>query len=280
MDSRSLDAVSERLGVSFALNYSQQQEIDTAGQVQLTIAQLVEATRSLCPDRGAAVQFLKEHLRSVRPLSLALFVTNPATQKIMERKRSYPDKMLPMLTVPWFHWEPGAETKDNPEGVKREVIGDLAVDIDRHDEVVFTGECGDFSGLVEARLVERPEGRPILIPAGTGRKDLVAHYVLRQFRLRIRVSGPDTQILPDLSRDFDYRYCDSPRTFHDLGLSISGDGSLFRLKTGQYAENALRGDVVLLLGLPAQTGGDSSRELLGCMWLIVLEGLVRERYSL
>ena len=149
------------IGIDFDLG--QETQLDRNGKTTLTIPQISDLLKDLCPTEESIVEFIQETSKNLVPISLTLFVINEATWKIMENKPKFPDKLLPMSMIPWFYWDPYYQRKGNPRGIRRHETGTCVVSITNDlKELILTGTGGDFSGLIE-ELLERDlvKGRSI-----------------------------------------------------------------------------------------------------------------------
>ena len=99
------------------------------------------------------VEFIEELSEAIEPISMTLLVMNEATWKIMERKPRDADCMLPMVTIPWFHWSENAAASGNPRGIQRQDHGTTKITCETDGKrIVMSGTGGNFCGILEGRV--------------------------------------------------------------------------------------------------------------------------------
>ncbi len=239
----SIPAAMKQSGVS-----AQSQSRENKELFALSVAALDNMLDRLFPDEQDRCAFIEGRGPPIPSPSMTLFVVNDALWSIMRRKSSYPDRMLPMVTSPWFHWDEKMEEQGNRAGIVREPIGNVNLSINETGQLIVSGHGGDFCGLVEARLIH-PKARSIILPASPGRRDLVPNYRLTQLSVTIEPRIHQLTLYPEPDKRFDYRYSESPKMYYEHGLNITTDGSRVLLSTSGDKARPLRGEVTILLGM-------------------------------
>jgi len=225
------------------------------------------------------VGFIEELSEVIEPISMTLLVMNEATWKIMERKPRDVDCMLPMVTIPWFHWSENAVLSGNPRGIQRHDHGTTSITGDSDGKrIIMSGTGGNFCGILEGRVADPLSGvRPIILPGNRGVVKLVPLYEKEDLRVTINMNGLKTTLYPEPDKKIDYTYSESPRVFYDHGLQLKVDGAQARLRVGNGKEYELRGEVKVLLGKRVKEEDDSSTTLLFHVWLNALNRLLLQQ---
>jgi hypothetical protein len=260
----SIHAFERKFKVGVNLNPDQENELETTGQTKLLKTQLSELLDDLCPTEEAIGRFIEDASKELAPISCTLFVINDGTWKLMKQKPDFPDKMLPMCTIPWFYWDAHQESKGNPRGIQRDESGTTALSIDRNrEEIILTGPGGDFRGIVAAEIDRGwAQGRSIVIPGGLGSKKKVVSYKDELIRITLKSAGIASELYPEPEARFDYGFSESPKVFYEHGIKISTEGSNAKLRVGNGRESSLAGEVVILLGKSSSTVSWSEEVLL------------------
>ncbi|RDE15922.1 MAG: hypothetical protein C4K49_05605 [Candidatus Thorarchaeota archaeon] len=266
---QAIKSFEKETGAQIRLNRQQETQLETESRVSLLVAQISDVVHDLLPDRSRLFEYVKERTKHFQPISMSLFVLNDETWKLMQKKSDYADRMLPMATIPWFHWEPAAISKANPLGARR-AEGDISgLSVDERESTMFlSGQGGNYCGLVEARIVRRLAGmRPILIPGTLGDTNRVPQYELQELSIKMATNESDCHLYPVPEKTLDYSFSESPKVFYEHGLRLEADGASVLLKVGNRRKLALRGHVRIFLGKPFPEDSVSSDVLAFHVWL-------------
>ncbi len=262
--------------VSIDLQPNQQDNLVNSGTTSLLLEQMDKLVAEMSSSSDSIVAFIEELSKAIEPISMVLLVTNEATWKIMERKPMDTDCMLPMVTIPWFHWSENAVTPGNPKGIQRHDHGTTKITGNADGkEIVINGIGGNFCGLLEGRVADPYSGvRPLFLPGNRGEVGLVPLYEKQNLRVTISMNGLKATLYPEPSKKVDYTYSESPKAFYNHGLQLKTDGAQVRLRVGKGKEYELRGEVKVLLGKRIKEEDDSSTTLLFHVWLSALNRLL------
>jgi len=223
---------------------------------------------------GASLRnFIEQGSTDLYPIAMTLYVLNDDLWKIMTRKHEDPEKMLPMTTIPWFCWESEAEGRKNPSGVKKVEDPKHKFSTKLEGGVLkISGKGGDFTGLLEGRIVNPYKGiRPIFIPGSTGPKKNVANYESQLLKININIHSSQTKLYPAPMKELDYVFSENPRVFYEHGIQIEVDGGDVKLQVGKRKETTLRGKVIVFLGKDFEETHDSEKMLMFHVWLSILK---------
>jgi len=275
IDSESIANFCNMFGVSIDYTPEQAHKLKTHGRTHLLVDQLEILAQQICTDDACRKEFIETRSTSFHPVSMTLFVVNDALWKIMDRKDDHPDKMLPMTTIPWFYWEREAESRETPLGVRRLEDPDKPLKIDVDGNILkISGNGGDFSGILEGRIVDSRRGiRPLFIPGSPGSKKNMAKYESEFIEIKIDISSTKMVLYPVPEKEFDYIYSEHPRVFYDHGILLSTDGENTKLKVGSRKENTLRGKVRIFIGKAFKESEKSEDILTFHVWLSMLKQL-------
>ncbi|MHA1927363.1 MAG: hypothetical protein ACTSV2_02155 [Candidatus Thorarchaeota archaeon] len=257
-------------GVTITYSEEQKSKLTDGGRTPLLINQISDIVNQLCTDEVSLKKFIEEMTTKLHPISLSLYVLNDDLWKIMTRKHELPDKMLPMITMPWFYWEKEAEGRKNPSGVirKENSVHPLTVKIEK-EVLKISGSGGDFCGILEGRIVDSFKGvRPLLIPGSTGPKKAVPNYESQFIQVMINTSSPLLYPIP--MKELDYTFSEHPKVFYNHGIQIIAEGKDVTLKVGNRRNTVLRGKVVIFIGKDFEQNDESSNLLLFHVWLSIL----------
>jgi len=257
-------------GVTITYSAEQASKLTSGGRTPLLINQITDFVDQLCLDEASLKKFIEKITKKLYPISLSLYVLNDDLWKIMTRKHELPDKMLPMITMPWFYWEKEAEERKNPAGVirKEDSVQPLTIDIEK-EVLKISGNGGDFCGLLEGRIVDSFKGvRPLLIPGDTGSKKTVPNYEA-QF-IQININSSETVLYPSPKKELDYNFSEHPKVFYSHGIQIIAEGKDVVLKVGNRKSTELRGKVLIFIGKDFEQSDESSNLLLFHVWLSIL----------
>lgn len=269
----SIKGFEDHTGVTIDLDQKQDDALVTAGATELRLDQLDSLVKILYPTFQAQTAFMEKGPRDGCATSISLFVLNEATWDIMKKKETEKERMLPMLTVPWFTFDSSEAEKRKEQAVSRHELDPPIFRFDlSHQTVVVEGECGDFCGILDARLARRKhELRPMFLPGPVGSRGLVPLYERESCRITVDITGSnDVTPYPSPSTAFDYMYSESPKVFYEHGLRLRAAGTQVRLKTGKSKECNLRGDVNLLIGVPHTGSANEENVVLSHLWLRVV----------
>ncbi|RDE14497.1 MAG: hypothetical protein C4K47_03955 [Candidatus Thorarchaeota archaeon] len=272
-DLEEIERFQTKMGVKIDLDREQVAALEDGSRTTLQIGQIGEIVRSLCTTPKSLFRFVESGAAELQPISLSLFVLNEDTWRLMQKKKDHKTNMLPMLTVPWFRWEPAAKTKMNPLGIRRDTHGTFGVSmLEDKSRIVFTGNGGDFAGLIEGRVVRRLIGlRPMFLPGTIGEREKVPHYESQLLRITIDSSESDCALYPIPDKKFDFRFSESPKVFHEHGLRIDCVNDSVHLQVGTRAETALRGETKILIGRSPIPAENSASTLAFHVWLSAVE---------
>ncbi|MCK4568423.1 MAG: hypothetical protein KAU48_14045 [Candidatus Thorarchaeota archaeon] len=269
---KAIQDFSNQYGVTITYSEEQTSKLTDDGRTPLLIDQISDIADQLCTDEASLKNFIEEITAKLHPISLSLYVLNDDLWKIMTRKHKLPDKMLPMITMPWFYWEKEAEERENLSGVRRkdDFVHPLTINIEKRS-LKITGNGGDFCGLLEGRIVDRFKGvRPLLIPGDTGPKKTVPNYEAQFIQIMININSSETLLYPIPNKDLDYNFSEHPKVFYNHGIQIIAEGKDVVLKVGNRRSTELRGKVLIFIGKDFEQNDDSSNLLLFHIWLSIL----------
>ena len=235
-------------GLDLELTNEQHNMIEDKGGTTIESSQLRRICENMSGNQTTS-QFVNSLVDNFQPLSLSLFVFNDSLWKLMANKQESTDTMLPIVTIPRFHWKQSAITKKNPYGVRRDTDTNLTMNVMPNEFLSFRGLGGEFCGIVEGQLVDKETGpRPIIAPTFPGVKDKVPNFTSQEIKVRIQLGNLKTIMYPDPWKKIDYTFSEHPRVFYEHGLSISCEGKKVHLSIGRKRAHTLHGDVVLFLG--------------------------------
>ncbi|TFG33159.1 hypothetical protein EU527_08685 [Candidatus Thorarchaeota archaeon] len=271
-DEKSIENFCINNQVVITLNQDQLDNLAIKGKTSLLVEQISDIADHLYPDKESQKKFLEHQTDYFHPISLSLYVLNDDLWKIMFRKNKYPDRMLPMTTIPWFYWQMEEEGRMNPSGFIKleESRNPFCMVIDKG---VFTvsGRGGDFAGLLEGRIVDRHKGiRPLLIPGSTGPKKIVANYESQMIQIKIETRSLKTELYPRPMKNLDYFHSEHPRVFYEHGIQMTLNGDDVNLKVGKRRDTTLRGEVIIFIGKDFSETIDSYKILMFHVWLSIL----------
>jgi hypothetical protein len=271
-DQHSIDFFERDTGVHIRLNREQQMRLQAESKVTLLVAQMSEVVHQLCPSSHDLFRYVEDHSGDFQPVSISLFVLNDDTWKLMEGKTVHPNRMLPMVTIPWFFWTPAEVTKTNPAGVRRFHSDPMRLSVDGEKcQMAIEGQGGDFCGLLEGRLVHKIAGmRPVLLPTTPGTRIKAPHYEAQTVRMTILAKESDYHLYPTPEKQLDYTFSENPKVFYEHGLRVDADGSSILLRVGNRTERVLRGEAKVYIGKPFDEGSGSTEKLAFHVWLTAL----------
>ena len=271
-DNETIESFCNNQGVTINLTADQMNSLVTKGKTALLFNQISNVADQLCPDEESLKKFIELRTAEFDPIALSLYVVNDDLWKIMSRKNENPEKMLPMTTVPWFFWEKEAEGSKNPSGVKRTYDPKRPLSAKLENGVLkLRGKGGDFSGLLEGRIVDQHKGtRPLIIPGSFGSKKTVPKYDSQLVEIKISMHSSKTNLYPNPMKELDYNFSEHPRVFYDHGIQIEMDGEDINLKVGKRRETTLRGKVIVFIGKDFGETPDSDQMLMFHVWLAIL----------
>ena len=274
-----IESFEQEHGFSIDLQPSQQDSLVDSGTTSLLLEQMDKLVTEMTPSSDSIIGFIEEHSKAIEPISMALLVTNEATWKIMGKKPKDADCMLPMVTIPWFHWSENAVTPGNPRGIRRHDHGTTRITGNSDSKrIVISGIGGSFCGLLEGRVADPYSGvRPLFLPGNRGIVGLVPLYEKQDLRVIISMNGLKTTLYPEPDKKVDYTYSESPKAFYNHGLQLKADGEQVRLRVGKGKEYELRGEVKVLFGKRVKEKDDSSTTLLFHVWLSALNRLLLQQ---
>ena len=274
-----IESFEREYGVSINLQPNQQNSLVDSGTTSLLLEQMDRLVTEMSPSSDSIIGFIEERSEAIEPISMALLVMNEATWKIMEKKPRDADCMLPMVTIPWFHWSENAVTPRNPKGIQRHDHGTTRITGDADGKrIAISGIGGNFCGLLEGRVADPYTGvRPLFLPGNRGVVELVPLFEKQNVRVTINMNGLKTTLYPEPDKKVDYTYSESPKVFYNHGLQLKADGVQVRLRVGKGKEYELKGEVKVLLGKRINEEDDSSTALLFHVWLSALNRLLLQQ---
>ncbi|MGY5861516.1 MAG: hypothetical protein RTU09_04015 [Candidatus Thorarchaeota archaeon] len=274
-----IESFEQEHGVSIDLQPNQQDNLGDSGTTSLLLEQIDKLVTEMSRSYDSIFGFIKDHSKAIEPISMTLLVMNEATWKIMEKKPKHADCMLPMVTIPWFHWSGNVVTPRNPEGIQRHDRGTARITgAINGKRIIISGTGGNFCGLLEGRVADPySEARPLILPGDRGVVGLVPLYEKQDLTVTIDMDGLETTLYSEPDKKVDYTFSESPKTFYNHGLQLKADGAQVHLRVGKGKEYELRGEVKVLLGKHIKEEDDSSTTLLFHVWLSALNRLLLQQ---
>ncbi len=253
---RDYASLEEICRIDVGLSKSQRNALQNGEQITLSPSQLDYVTKQLDAD-----SFLQDHLDYFTPVSMSLYVTNDALWKMMERKTWEPEKMLPMTTMPYCHWDHREESIRNPKAVKREKMFPNRITI-RENQLRIEGAGGDFEGFIErSYLTARKFGLP------ETRKLIPNYKFYDKIVVDILLDSAQIEIHPNPIDEFDYDFSESARVFYEHGVLLSLPGEHVELTVGKKPKTQLKGDVYTYIGKKVEPDKNRFEELIMDLWL-------------
>ena len=269
----SINSLENKLGITIPFTPVQTSNLEENGRTELEPDQINSIIEELCIDEHGLSDLI-ENLHPQSPgISVSLFVLNEALEKIMLKKATNPDKMLPMITLPWFHWAEKAVTSNNPSGVRRDDTSDGTLRFDKSNQsITITGLGGDFSGIVEGRVASRGYSMwRAIAPEFPGSKDLVPYYQCQSIKVQINLGAHTSELYPQPLSILDYTFSESPKVFMKHGLGIEVDGSNVTLSIGRKRGTQLKGTTKIFIGRPFSEDTPEDSMLAYNLWLHTLK---------
>jgi len=275
-DYKSIERFCNNNQITLNLNQEQLNHMTITETTSLLVEQISDIADQLCPDEESQREFLEQQIENFHPLSLSLYVLNDDLWKIMSRKKKYPDRMLPMITIPWFYWQEDEVSKKNPLGFRKQEDPSSSFCMMLDKEILtVSGNGGDFAGFLEGRIVDQRKGiRPLIIPGSFGSKEIVANYESRTIHLTIKTQSLKTKLYPRPLEELDYFHSEHPRVFFEHGIQLTLKGEDVNLKVGARRGTTLRGDVLVFLGKDFREETDSTKILMFHLWLSILNRII------
>jgi hypothetical protein len=271
-DRSALQAFERKYKLGINLSHDQEDNLGKTGKTQLTIPQLSQILDDLYPSKDLVAGFIEEASEDLAPIAVTLFVLNDATWKLMKHKPIFPEKMLPMSTIPWFYCTEMALSPENPRGIQRNETGTCRFIIDpKSQELIINGEGGDYSGIVEDRVAQLKIGaRPLFVPGWFGSNTRVIWYEFQHLEVRISLRDFSTELYPPPDSRLDYGFSESPKVFYMHGIKLFSDGANVKLKVGNRSRSKLAGEVIIYIGKSLKSIKQSYETLLFHLWLNTL----------
>lgn len=249
---RDVEEFENRNSAFLLVDRKQLEETDEGPAVRLSLKQLSSVVENMVGNAGVD-DFIRAGAEEFSPLSMALFVFNDALWKMMKKKTESHDTMLPMATIPRFHWAREFISQGNPHGVQRDDIHKASLSYVPNQSLAIQGVGGDFSGILEGQLVDtRPSSRPIfsptLPPIMGHRISRMPKYNLCDISVTIGTNRLDKELYPSPRSDIDYTFSEHPKVFLEHGLAIETAGSNVSLRIDNKKPQDLFGNVIILLG--------------------------------
>ncbi len=272
-DNEAIENFCNNNGVTITLTVDQLDNLGTKGKTTLLVEQLSNVADQLNQDEEGIKKFIEQKSKEFHPVGLSLYIINDDLWKIMSRKQEHPDRMLPMVTIPWFCRESDAESKVNPLGIKRfdDSNNPLSIKIEG-DFLTISGSGGDFAGLLESKIVDkRMEVRPIIVPDLGSPKKTVAKYESQIIQIKVKISSLQATLYPKPLKELDYFYSEHPRAFYEHGIQFDTNGEEISLKVGRRRPLNLRGKAMIFIGKNFSEKSSSDLILMFHIWLILLD---------
>ncbi len=272
-DNEAIENFCNNNGVTITLTADQLESLGAKGKTPLLVEQLSNFADQLNHDDEGIKKFLEQKSKEFHPIGLSLYIINDDLWKIMSRKHEHPDRMLPMVTIPWFCWESQAESRGNPLGIRRldDPNNPLSIKIEG-EFLTISGSGGDFGGLLESSIVDKRKGvRPIIVPDFGGPKKIVAKYEFQIIQIKIRLSSIQSTLYPEPVKELDYYYSEHPRVFYEHGIRIDTAGEEISLKIGRKPDVTLRGKAIIFMGKHFGELLSSDSILMFHVWLNLLD---------
>jgi hypothetical protein len=249
---RDVEEFENKYSALLPVDRSQLEETDEGPAVRLSFKQLSSVVGNMI-GTGGIEEFIRTGAEKFSPLSMSLFVFNDALWKMMKKKTESHDTMLPMATIPRFHWSREFISPGNPHGVQKDGIHRASLFFVPNQELVIQGIGGDFSGILEGQLVDTtPNSRPIfsptLPPIMPNRVRRMPKYELCDIVVTIGTNRLDKELYPSPRSDIDYTFSEHPKVYLEHGLAIETAGSNVSLRVGNRKPQGLFGNVLILLG--------------------------------
>ncbi|MHA1770355.1 MAG: hypothetical protein ACTSYL_00370 [Candidatus Thorarchaeota archaeon] len=267
IDSETLHKCEEAFKIAVNLTPFQRSDLARKGTITLDLQQLAEISDKAHTDNQERRKFVLEHAKHIQPLFLSLYVVNPATWRIMERKPDHRDRMLPMSTIPWIYSRSTLRSTKNPLGIKHSKNDGITIRYDGK-RFLFDGTGGDFYGLLEERIAEQTQrARPLIFPGNLLGEELVPVYKKRKIRVVISQAQPEVTVCPPPRKELDYRFSENPKFIHKYGLEVRSLDQTVQLKIGFEKESPLKGEVLFLLGKVFTEESPKYMQLAYYIWL-------------
>jgi hypothetical protein len=272
-DKISLQTFEDKYQIGINFNHEQKTNLEKEGKTTLTFTQLSIILNSLCPTEESVIRFIENGGKNLTPIAMTLFVINDATWKLMKRKPEFPDKMLPMSTIPWFYWRPNKISEGLYGTIQRDGNEECRINfISEKNEVIISGFGGDFCGIVEGRLAyPSAKIRSLFLPGTRGSTKMVPRYEGQNIKLTIGIDKIKAKLYPLPEDILDYAYSEHPKIFYEHGMKIESNDKNVKLRVGSRSEYPLRGRIVILLGRPTSNLSKDSDILLFHLWLTALQ---------
>ncbi len=260
--------------IEISLKGQRLQQIQKEDKTYLSIRELRNLLQYI--NERPLSRYVTDMSKLLQPISLSLFVVNDTLWKIMEKKKQHADRMNPMITFPWFHWDMDSGEGDKHTQIIRKGKSSGMDTLTAKDNVLtIAGMAGDFAGVLEERIVrENNRRRPILIPTGFGSRELKSKYNLEAIEMTVNLNLCDAQLYPKPDLIFDYRFSENPEDIHNHGLKISSIGEGVTLSTGGKAPVSLQGSITIFLCKRMKNLHESSIPLKYHLWMMGLYEII------
>ncbi|MFW9975757.1 MAG: hypothetical protein ACFFDQ_10850 [Candidatus Thorarchaeota archaeon] len=272
-DNEAIENFCNNNGVTITLTVDQLEKLGAKGKTPLLIEQLSNVANQLNQDEEGIKRFVEQKSKEFHPVALSLYIINDSLWEIMSRKQEHTDRMLPMVTIPWFYWESEAESRINPAGIRRfdDSNNPLSIKIEG-DFLMISGSGGDFAGLLESSIVDKRKGiRPIIIPGIGDTKKIVAKYESQIIQMKAKIPSLQSTLYPKPVKKLDYYYSEHPRVFYEHGIRIDTAGEEINLKVGRRRDVTLRGNAIIFIGKNFGEVPSSDSILMFHVWLYLLD---------
>ncbi|TFG12027.1 hypothetical protein EU537_10630 [Candidatus Thorarchaeota archaeon] len=260
----------------YAYSFDIRQPIGTSDKTSLELEpeDLREAASRIILDQENSAVALSEYAKTLGPAEFSLFVVNEEIIKIMKKKILWSERILPMVTCPFYYWSKAAEGKDNPYGVVKEETGVFDTEVDSIHRLHFSGAGGDFCGIVEGGVaMNKPKMRPVIAPSFPRPTKPIPRYEFATIEVFVDFNGLECEIYPIPKNNLDYTFSESPKVLRQRGMELKTKGERVALSVNNSRPVNLRGNVTIYI---ARNYGNSnkSRELFHHVWMFAIEQLI------
>ncbi len=270
----SIQEFQDRYAYSFNVRHSVGSG-DTSS-LQLEPEDLREAASRIILEAEYSSAALLEYSKSLGPAEFSLFVVNKEIVRIMKKKLLWPERILPMLTSPFYYWSKDAEGKDNPQGVVKEDASVFDITVDSTGGLHFAGAGGNFCGIVEGEVaMNKPKMRSVIMPSFPKPVKAIPRYEYANIEVSTDFDGLECEVYPIPRNNLDYTFSQSPKVFRHHGMELKTRGEHVTLSVNNSRPVNLRGEVVIYI---ARNYGDidKSKELFHHVWMFAIEQLLKQ----
>jgi hypothetical protein len=244
--------------------------------IELEVSDLQQAASYLLSHSADPYSDISDCDKKLSPVAFSLFVVNDRIRQIMKKKEHWPDRILPMVTSPFYYWSREAEVKENPQGVLHDDSAILHIDISSEGTLRFFGTGGDFCGILEGGVVMgKPQMRPIVSPTFPGPTKPVPRYQYANIEVVLNMDHAQCQVYPIPDNHLDYTFSESPRVFRNHGMEFKARGEEVLLSVNNSKSVNLRGDIIIYLARENEVL-DSQPDLFHHVWMFAVKRLTNQ----